>query len=92
MYRDCLHIIDYDNLVANTDLEVEKIYKFLNIQPYKSDYETIKGNPSYKDVDIEYGLIGMHDIKFGVLKSKTNPEKVLSKKQLKQFKELTFWK
>ena len=92
MYRDCLHIIDYDDLVANTDLEVEKIYKFLNIQPYKSDYETIKGNPSYKDVDIGYDLIGMHDIKSGVHKSETNPEEVLSEDQLKQFEELIFWK
>jgi hypothetical protein len=91
IYRDCLHIIDYDDLVANTDLEVEKIYKFLNIQSYKSNYETMKGNPLYKDIDTEYDLIGMHDIKSGVHKSETNPEEVLSEDQLKKFKELTFW-
>lgn len=92
MYRDCLHIIDYDDLVADTDFEVEKIYKFLNIPSYKCNYETIKGNPLSKDVDTEYNLVGMHDIKSGVRKSETNPEEVLSEDQLKQFKELTFWK
>ena len=92
MYRDCLHIIDYDDLVADVDFEVEKIYKFLNIPSYKCNYETVKENPLYKDVDAEYNLVGMHDIKSGVHKSKTNPEEVLSEDQLKQFKELTFWK
>ena len=50
------------------------------------------GNPLLKDVDKKYNLIGMHDIKVGVHKSKTNPEEVLSEDQLKQFKKLTFWK
>ena len=92
MYRDCLHIVDYDDLVGNTDLEVEKIYEFLNVQPYKSDYESIQGNPLFVDIDWSYDLIGMHNIKSGVHKSGTNPEEVLSKEQLNNFKELTFWK
>ena len=92
MYRDCLHIVDYDDLVGNTDLEVEKIYEFLNVQPYKSDYESIQGNPLFVDIDWSYDLIGMHNIKSGVRKSETSPEEVLLEGQLKQFKELTFWK
>jgi len=92
IYSGCLHIIDYDDLVANTDLEVKKIYKFLNVQPYKSNYETVKENPLYKGIDARYDLIGMHNIKSGVHKSKTNPEEVLPKEQLNKFKGLTFWK
>jgi hypothetical protein len=92
IYRDCLHIIDYDDLVVNTDSEIEKIYKFLNIPSYKCNYKTLMENPLLKDIDEKYDLIGMHDIKVGVHKSKTNPEEVLSEDQLKQFKKLTFWK
>ena len=92
MYRDCLHIVDYDDLVGDTDLEVEKIYNFLNVRPHKSDYESVEGNPAYKDIDTAYDLIGMHNIKSGVQKSGTNSEDVLSKDQLNIFKELTFCK
>lgn len=90
-YRDCLHLVDYENLVSNTDYELERIYSFIDMPNYKHDYECIKQNNSLRKVDSEYGLVGMHEIKSGVQKSNTVAEIELNKEQLIQYRELNFW-
>jgi hypothetical protein len=90
-YRDCLLFVDYKHLVSDTEFELWRIYDFLGEDIYKHDIDSIKELRSYKSVDSAYNLSGLHKIKKGVVKSKTNAHKILTTDELSKFKEFTFW-
>lgn len=90
-YKDCLLLVDYKHLVSDTEFELWRIYDFLGEDVYKHDIDSIKELRSYKSVDSAYNLVGLHKIKKGVVKSKTNAQKILTTDELSKFKEFTFW-
>jgi hypothetical protein len=53
--------IDYDDLVFDTNKELERIYSFLEMDIYKHDLQNIVN--SYPENDLVYGLVGMHTVR-----------------------------
>ena len=93
-YRDCLFVIDYHDLVDNAEDTLDRIYDFLDIPRYKHDFKTgasVKEQTAYKNIDKQYKLVGLHKIKRGVVKSKTNPSKILTKEEFSKYQDYTFW-
>ena len=58
---DTFLFIDFENLVGDTNHELERIYEFLELEPFKHDLTNIVTmNP---EDDSVYGLQGMHDVR-----------------------------
>ena len=53
--------IDYDDLVSDTNKELERIYSFLEMDIFQHDLQNIVN--FYPENDSVYGLLGMHTIR-----------------------------
>lgn len=92
-YKDCLFLVDYKNLVTDTQKVINSIYNFIGEQTYQHNFdEIIFDKRAYSDVEKLVGLNGLHDVKRGIKKSKTNPKKVLTETEYLEFQNLNFWK
>ena len=91
-YRKCLLLIDYNDLVSNTDNIINSIYNFIGEPNYKHNLDTIFIDRKTNDsIERSLGLFGLHNVKKGVKKSETNPEEVLGEVEYFKFKDLNFW-
>ena len=58
---DTFLFVDFDDLVGNTQHELDRIYEFLDLEPFKHDFANIVTmNP---EDDSVYGLNGMHNVR-----------------------------
>lgn len=88
--KEYFHFVEYENLVNNTEDEINKIYNFLEIEKYVHDYNNIENH--IKEDDRVYGLLGMHDVRSSISKRKINKEHVLSDYILNKYSNLEFWR
>ena len=58
---DTFLFVEFENLISNTQNELDRIYQFLGMESFKHDLTNIVTmNP---EDDSVYGLIGMHDVR-----------------------------
>ena len=92
-YRKCLLLIDYNDLVSNTDNIINSIYNFIGEPNYKHNLnEIFIDKNTYNNIERSLGLFGLHNIKKGIKKSKTDPKKILSETDFLHFQNMNFWK
>ena len=92
-YRKCLLLVDYNDLVSNTDNIINSIYNFIGEPNYKHNLnEIFIDKNTYNNIERSLGLFGLHNIKKGIKKSKTDPKKILSETDFLHFQNLNFWK
>lgn len=91
-YKDILHLVDYQDLVDFPNTVLHGIYDFIEEPKYGHDLNSVVANESYKTVDVEYNLVGLHEIKSGITKSNTQARKILTEEQFLHFQKWTFWK
>lgn len=84
------HIVEYDDLIGDTEETISGIYNFLDVKPFEHDFTNIK-NVVPED-DKVYGLAGMHDVRSSISDRGINPEKVLSPYVLNKYQGLEFWR
>lgn len=84
------HIIEYENLVNNTEQTIKDIYKFLDIEEFKHNFDNIKHTK--KEDDTVFGLLGQHDVRPTISKQNIDKSKVLSKYILNKYSNLEFWR
>ena len=77
-YRDNIHLVDYNSLVTQPKEELNKIYKFLNIEPQTHDFSHIL-NTCAEEKDHEWGLENLHQIRPKLQKTSRPPEEVIGK-------------
>lgn len=71
-YKDCIHIVEYNDLVIKPKETLQDIYKFLNEDYYEHTFNNIQS--TYKELDKEvYGDENLHVIRSTLSKSKTRP-------------------
>jgi len=71
-YKDCIHIVEYNNLINKPKETLQKIYKFLNENYYEHTFNNIKS--TYKELDKEaYGDANLHSLRSTLSKSTTTP-------------------
>ena len=91
-YSKCLLLIDYKDLVYDTNNIINSIYNFIGEPNYQHNLDTIFIDRKTNDsIERSLGLFGLHNVKKGVKKSETNPEEVLGEAEYLKFKTLNFW-
>ncbi len=86
-----LQIIEYNNLVADPENEMRKIYEFLDLEYYKHDFNNVYNH--HRELDNElYALKDMHQVRSSVEKLSKNPQDILSDYILDKYNRLEYWK
>jgi sulfotransferase len=85
------HIVEYDDLVTNTQTTMDKIYKFLDTPNYTHDFTNI--NKIENDIDEPLGFPkNMHEVKKEITVSQTNAKEVLSPYIYHKYSGMDFWR
>jgi sulfotransferase len=86
-----LHLVEYDDLVFNTKIEIEKIYNFLEMDKFEHNYDLINYNSSSRDTQY-FGVPNLHKVRQKISKNSKDPKKVLSKSVIKKYSGKEFWR
>jgi sulfotransferase len=88
--KNCIHLIEYDDLVQDPQGELNKIYQFLELEPYSHTFDKIENQHRERDTEI-YGLSSMHELKSKIEKTNRSYEDILSERIISKYKDLDFW-
>ena len=86
---DSLMIVEYDNLVDDTEKTVNDIYSFLGIKNFAHNFFNIVSPNKYTDA---FGIKGQHLVKPQINKESYNIEEMFSSDTIKKYSGLEFWK
>ena len=90
-YKDCLLLVDYNELSTNTIPILKKIYEFIGEDFYNHDFNATHPPLICKKIEQSMGLNGLFNIKSGIKKSVSNPNNYFTEDQIKNFTEMKFW-
>ena len=94
-YKNRFHFVDYNDLINNTQEELNKIYSFLGEEPFQHTFDSLSNQSRENDLDT-YGLSDMHEVRPKVKKTSPSPSSVLPKEILELYNanksSLEFWK
>jgi sulfotransferase len=79
-----IHLIDYNTFVINPQNEVNKIYKFLQIESYNHTFSNII-NTCAEDKDYAWGLENLHSIRPNLQKTSPPPEEIIGEENVKLY-------
>ena len=84
-------LVEYDNLVSNTESELKRIYDFLELKPFNHDFNNVI---KLEKEDLEaVGLpSNLHDVRSKVKKVSCEPAFVLTEKTMQKYSNLEFWR
>jgi len=85
-YRDCIHIVEYNNLVSNPQETMNKIYEFLEIDSFDHNFDSIE-NTCKEEKDDAWGIENLHIIRSQLKKISTPPEEVLGKELTEYYRQ-----
>ena len=89
--QSLLKIVEYDDLVENTDKVMEEIYDFWGLEKYSHTYENLEN--TYPENDIfQYNLDGMHTIGRTIKKTCKKLEEVLSAEIIQKYSGMEYWR
>jgi hypothetical protein len=86
-----LKIVEYDDLVANTDEVMNEIYDFWGLERWSHTYVDLENKFPENDI-FQYNLDGMHTIGKVIKKTCKKPEEVLSKEIIQKYNGMEFWR
>lgn len=90
-YDSSLHFVEYNDLVNNPKETIEKIYDFLDEEPFEHTFDNLKNENRENDAQV-YGFADMHEVRPKLKSISKDPEKVLSKDILERCKGTEFWR
>jgi sulfotransferase len=85
-----MHLVEYDDLVNSPETTLRDITDFLDISPYKFEFNRIK-NVTPVD-DITYNLEGMHSVRPKLETRGLDPVKILGPELVEQYSGLEYWR
>jgi len=93
--KEMYHIVDFNDLVKNTEQTIDDLYNFLGIPKYKHDFNNIGqfkvNNMNYDDTIMGKGL---HILKEGAIsdyKEDYDAYEIVPKSIIDTYKECNFW-
>ena len=92
-YKDDVLLINYENLCDNTNFEINRVYNFLEIKPFKHKLKEIK---QYKINGIEYNdnindyYKDLHKLRKTIKKSSHMVSRILTPEIINRYKHLDF--
>lgn len=90
-HKDCILFIDYNDLIDNTERELEKISSFLNLNTFVFNLNNIQARFRENDM-FSYGMPDMHYVKPVISKSSTDYREILSSSIINEYKDLDYWR
>lgn len=77
IHQDLFHLVTYADLCSSPVKTIEKVYDFLELEPYEHDFDNVA-----QDNDLDEGMFlgipTLHAIRSNISKSLTKPESILS--------------
>ena len=91
--REYLHIVEYDDLVNDTDSTIKKIYDFLDVKHYQHKYGYIK-QFSVNGVEYDDSIFDadLHKVKSKIKQKKYEVEDILPPHIIQKYSNLEFWR
>lgn len=87
---DCIHLVEYDDLVLDTEKTISNLYRFLDLPEYQHRYKNLENKFSPRD-DL-LGLPDLHYVRNTVEKTSRNPCDVLPSSIIEKYKDMEFWR
>jgi sulfotransferase len=88
-YRDCILFVEYDSLVDDTTNTLKRIYNFLGVDYYEHN---ITNGICATELEGDYGLKGLHDVRPIISKNNTVIGDYLSDEQISKCSTMNFWR
>jgi len=93
--KNCLHLIDYNNLIKKPKQTLNSVYDFLNIEKYDHNFESISqfsfSSREYRDSHELYKSPKLHYVREKLEKKSKNPYKVLGRRLVNLYSQYDFW-
>jgi sulfotransferase len=89
--QNLLKIVEYDDLVANTQQVMKEIYDFWGLEKYQHSYENLENKYPENDL-FQYNLEGMHTVGKTIKKTCKKPEEVLSMSIIEKYSGMEYWR
>jgi sulfotransferase len=90
-HRNMFHFVDYDDFIANPQQEIEKIYGFLQIEPYTHQFDNIINTEGIKENSL-LNIKNLHTIRPSLNKQSRKPEDVFQPQTIARYSNLEFWR
>ena len=85
-----LLLVEYNDIVDNTEETMKRIYKFLELDYYPHYFDNIKNN--HREIEKQWGMKDMHEVRSTIKRISKRPEEVLSNYVLNKYSNLEYWK
>lgn len=85
-----LLLVEYENLIENTQLEMDRIYDWWELPRHQHDLENIVNK--YREDDSVYDLKDMHEVRSRICKTSKPADQVLTADILSRYQGLDFWR
>ena len=93
--KEMYHIVDFNNLVKNTEQTIDNLYNFLGIPKYKHDFNNIGqfkvNNMNYDDTIMGKGLHTLKEDAISNYKEDYDAYEIVPKSIIDNYKECNFW-
>ena len=89
--QNVLKIVEYDDLVANTQQVMKEIYDFWGLENWEHSYENLENKYPENDL-FQYNLEGMHTVGRTIKKTCKKPEEVLSMSIIEKYSGMEYWR
>lgn len=90
--RDMFHFIEYDDLIADTHGQVERLYDFLELEHFEHEYQNIVDPTGISEDSPLTGITHLHRVRPKIEKRSVNPADVLSAETIQRYSGLEFWR
>lgn len=89
--QKCLHFVEYNDLINNTQETMRGIYEFLEEEYFEHNFADIQSKPHEGDLQV-YGLADMHEVRSQISKSDIDPTQILSEEVLQACQGTDIWR
>lgn len=88
---ECFLIVEYDDLLADPQAQLDRIHEFLDLPDFQYDLSNIDGTPVKEDDENLHGYAGMHDIKPKLERQHSADPKDILQHHYSTFCQPEFW-
>lgn len=91
-FPDCVHLIEYRDLMAEPDRVIDRLYGFLGLAPFFHEFDNIK--PIIEEDDTFWGLQGLHSIRPQLKRVSPHPAEIVGEQAFESIRALRaeFWR
>jgi sulfotransferase len=90
-YDKSLHFVEYNDLINNPQETMQKIYEFLDEEPFEHTFDNLENKDRENDSSV-YGIADMHEVRPTLESTSKDPKDILSPEVIEYCKDMQFWR